>query len=145
MDRLGLGGGHPAHPVTSRDLAARGDRALALDADPQHLKSRECRLPPLLGGRTAQENSSTIIRAPACAIAAIPLIHAASSARNSRPMLTSPSGAIWIPAAEDCLDAGIASVSVSVPKASQGSGSTACKHRAIPDFPELEPPLRMIT
>jgi hypothetical protein len=33
-------------------------------------------------------------------------------------MLTSPSGAIWIPTADACMDAGIASVSVSVPKAS---------------------------
>jgi hypothetical protein len=62
------------------------------------------------------------------------LIHAASSVRNSGPTLTSPSGAIWIPAADACMDAGIASVSVSVPKASQGSGSTACRHRICPSW-----------
>jgi len=28
---------------------------------------------------------------------------------------------------------------------SHGSGRTACRHRAIPDFPELEPPLSTIT
>jgi len=43
------------------------------------------------------------------------------------------------------IDIGIAWTSVSVPKASHGSGRTACRHRAIPDFPELEPPLRTIT
>jgi hypothetical protein len=42
------------------------------------------------------------------------------------------------------MDAGIASTSVSTPNDSQGSGSTACRHRAIPDFPELDPPLRTI-
>jgi hypothetical protein len=42
-------------------------------------------------------------------------------------------------------EAGIAWISVSTPKASHGSGRTACRHRAIPDFPELEPPLRTIT
>jgi hypothetical protein len=34
---------------------------------------------------------------------------------------------------------------VSTPRVNQGSDSTACRHREIPDFPELEPPLRTIT
>jgi hypothetical protein len=42
-------------------------------------------------------------------------------------------------------DPGIAWTSVSVPSASHGSGRTVCRHRAIPDFPALEPPLRTIT
>ena len=86
-----------------------------------------------------------MIRAPARAIAAIPSIHAASSARNSGPTMTAPSGANSIPAADVCMDTGMASTSVSTPRVSHGSGSTACRHRAIPDFPELEPPLRTIT
>jgi hypothetical protein len=86
-----------------------------------------------------------MIRAPARAIVAIPAIHAASSARNSGPTMTSPPGANSIPAADVRMDVGMASISVSVPKASHGSGRTACRHRAIPDFPELEPPLRTIT
>lgn len=49
-----------------------------------------------------------------------------------------------MPASDACMDAGIAWISVSTPKASQGSGRTACRHRAIPDFPELEPPLSTI-
>jgi hypothetical protein len=40
---------------------------------------------------------------------------------------------------------GIASISVSVPRVSHRSGKTVCRHQAIPDFPELEPPLRMIS
>ena len=59
--------------------------------------------------------------------------------------MTSPSGANSIPAAGIREDTGIAWISVSTPKASQGFGRTACRHRAIPDFPELEPPLRTIT
>ena len=86
-----------------------------------------------------------MIRAPARAIAAIPSIHAASSVRNSGPTMTSPSDANSIPAAEVRVETGTASTSVSVPKASHGSGRIACRHRAIPDFPELEPPLRTIT
>ncbi len=43
------------------------------------------------------------------------------------------------------MDTGIAWMSVSTPKTNHGSGKTACRHRAIPDFPELEPPLRTIT
>ncbi|GGP01607.1 hypothetical protein GCM10012278_05520 [Nonomuraea glycinis] len=64
---------------------------------------------------------------------------------NSGPTLTVPSGANSIPAAELCIAAGMASIMVSVPKASHGSGRTACRHRTRPDFPELEPPLRTIT
>jgi hypothetical protein len=36
-------------------------------------------------------------------------------------------------------------ISVSTPRASQGSGITACRQRAIRDFPALDPPLRAIT
>jgi hypothetical protein len=86
-----------------------------------------------------------MIRAPAPAIAAIPEIHAASSMRNSGPMMTVPSDANPIPAADVREGPGIASISVSVPSASHGSGRTVCRHRAIPDFPALEPPLRTIT
>ena len=83
--------------------------------------------------------------APARAIAATPSIHAASSDRNSGPTITSPSGANPPPASDALMDAGIAWISVSTPKASHGSSRTDCRHRAIPDFPELEPPLRTIT
>ena len=44
-----------------------------------------------------------------------------------------------------CMDIGIDWTSVSVPNAGQGSGRIACRHRAIPDLPELEPPLSTIT
>ena len=86
-----------------------------------------------------------MIRAPARAIAATPFIHAASSARNCGPRMTAPSEAKSIPATDLRGDTGIACISVSTPKVSHGSGRTACRHRAIPDFPELEPPLRTIT
>jgi len=92
-----------------------------------------------------RKTSSTMTRAPAWVIAATPSIHAASSVRNSGPAITSPSAANSIPAAEVRMDTGIAWISVSIPRASHGSGKTACRHRAIPDFPELEPPLRTIT
>ena len=86
-----------------------------------------------------------MIRAPASAIAATPAIHAASSARNSGPMATAPPGGNWMPEADVCAETGIASISVSTPRLSHGSGRIACRHRAIPDFPELDPPLRTIT
>jgi hypothetical protein len=82
--------------------------------------------------------------APARAIATTPSIQAASSARKSAPTLTPPSAATTIPSSDACIFAGIASTNESHPNASHGSGSTACRHRTIPDFPELEPPLRMI-
>ena len=50
-----------------------------------------------------------------------------------------------MPVADICRASGMAWISVSTPKASHGSGRTACKHRAIPDLPELEPPLSTIT
>ncbi len=56
MDHFCLGRGHPDDPITSCDLAACGDRALAPDADPQHLQCAKRLLPPLLGGRTAEED-----------------------------------------------------------------------------------------
>ncbi len=59
--------------------------------------------------------------------------------------MIAPSEAKSIPVTDLRGDTGIARISVSTPKASHGSGSTACRHRAIPDFPELEPPLRTIT
>jgi hypothetical protein len=36
-------------------------------------------------------------------------------------------------------------IRLSAPKASHGSGRIACRHRAIPDLPELDPPLSTIT
>jgi hypothetical protein len=83
--------------------------------------------------------------APALAIAAIPAIHAASRVRNSGPTMTSPSWPNSMPAADVCSDIGIAWIRLSVPKASHRSGRIACRHRAIPDLPELEPPLSTIT
>ena len=85
-----------------------------------------------------------MILAPARAIATTPSIQAASSARKSAPTLTPPSAAKPIPASDSCIFAGRASTNESHPNASHGSDSTACRHRMIPDFPELEPPLRMI-
>jgi hypothetical protein len=75
----------------------------------------------------------------------MPVIQAASTARNSGPTMTSPSEANSIPVADVGEDVGIASISVSTPRVNQGSGSTACKLREIPDLPELEPPLRTVT
>lgn len=74
-------------------------------------------------------------------IAAIPVAHAASRVMNSSPTLTPPSAANSIPVPAP----GIASISESTPKASQGSGRTSCRHRTIPDLPELEPPFSTIT
>jgi hypothetical protein len=67
-----------------------------------------------------------------------------SSTRKSAPTLTLPSAAISIPSSDACILAGIASMNESTPNASHGSVRTACRHRTIPDFPELEPPLIMI-
>lgn len=78
-------------------------------------------------------------------MAATPAIHAASSARNRVPTLTPPSAANPMPPSDSRMDAGIASISVSTPTANQGSGSTPCRHREIPDLPELEPPFNTIT
>lgn len=92
-----------------------------------------------------RNTSSTMTRAPARTIATIPVSHAASRVLNSAPTTTSPSGPNSIPASDSRMAAGSASTNVSVPKVSHGSGNTACRHRAIADFPELDPPLSMIT
>ena len=83
-------------------------------------------------------------RAPDLTIATTPSRQAASNARKSAPTLTPPSAANTIPPSDSRILAGSASTNESHPNASHGSGSTACRHRTIPDFPELEPPLRMI-
>ena len=62
--------------------------------------------------------------------------------RAARPT-TSPSGPISIPPPLP-IAAGSASTKSSTLNASQGSGSTACRHRTIPVFPELDPPLMTI-
>lgn len=74
-----------------------------------------------------------------------PARQAASSRVNSSPTLTPPSAANSIPVPEDWSEAGIDSTNPSIPKASHGSGRTACRQRTIPDLPELEPPLSTIT
>jgi hypothetical protein len=51
----------------------------------------ECVPPAQLDVAPPTKTSSTMIRAPARAIAAIPAIHAASRVRNSGPTTTSPS------------------------------------------------------
>jgi len=50
-----------------------------------------------------------------------------------------------MPASPAWSEAGSDSTNPSMPKASHGSGRTACRHRTIPDLPELEPPLSTIT
>lgn len=90
------------------------------------------------------------MRAPARAIAATPAIQAASRARNSAPTLTPPSSANTIPPSPSPSPppsrsfAGRESMKESQPYASHGSGSTAWRQRTIPDFPELDAPLRTI-
>ena len=61
------------------------------------------------------------------------------------PTMTSPVGSNSIPNADIGEEEGAASIRVSVPRASHGSERTVCRHRAIPDFPELDPPFRTIT
>ena len=55
-----------------------------------------------------------MIRAPARAMAAMPAIHAASSARKAAPTTTCPSGLTSTPPLA-CSDGGIASISESTP------------------------------
>ena len=59
--------------------------------------------------------------------------------------MTSPSSANPIPSDPSRNRAGITSINVSTPIASHASGNSACRHRAIPDLPELDPPLSTIT
>jgi hypothetical protein len=56
VNQFGLGRGHPADTVTSRDFAARGDGAVTADADPQHPQRAKRLLPPLLGRGTTEED-----------------------------------------------------------------------------------------
>ncbi len=83
--------------------------------------------------------------APARAVAATPSRQAASSLRNSSPIATPPSGANAMPASVVRRDAGRESTNVSIAAVSQGSGSSAWRHRTMPDLPELEPPFTTIT
>jgi hypothetical protein len=91
-----------------------------------------------------RNTSSMMIRAPARTIATTPTSHTCSSSRNSGPTVTDPSAEISSPSADDVNAAGMASVRLSVPKVSHGCGNTACRHRASPDFPLLDPPLSTI-
>jgi len=43
------------------------------------------------------------------------------------------------------MDAGMAWIIMSFPTVSHGSGRIDCRHRAIPDLPELDPPFSTIT
>jgi hypothetical protein len=56
VDHVRLDGGHPGDAVAPGDLAARRDRALAPDTDPEHVKRVERVLPPPLGRRAAEED-----------------------------------------------------------------------------------------
>lgn len=49
------------------------------------------------------------------------------------------------PPDSDTSDGGSVSMNWSAPSRIHGSGKIACKHRAIPVFPELDPPLSTIT
>jgi hypothetical protein len=86
-----------------------------------------------------------ITRAPARTIATTPAAQACSNRRNSGPTFTPPSSANSIPPGEARMATGMASINESTPNANHGSGNTACRHRTIPDFPELDPPLSTIT
>ena len=84
-------------------------------------------------------------RAPARAVAATPPSTPSSSVRNAGPTPPCHPGELHRLHPMPCMDAGMAWTSVSVPKASHGSGRIACRHRAIPDLPELDPPFSTIT
>jgi hypothetical protein len=88
-----------------------------------------------------KKTSSMMMRAPARAIAATPAIQASSAARNSSCTAISPFAANSIP---DRFG-GRAATNVSTLSASHGVGRIACRQRAIPDLPELDPPLSTMT
>jgi hypothetical protein len=108
-------------PVASRGFALRRDGAVAADRDPEHGHAVEGLSQCCWEVALPRKTSSTMILAPARAIAAMPSIHAASTARKSAPTVTSPSAAkaMSVPAP------GIASTRVSVPNVSHGPGRIA--------------------
>jgi hypothetical protein len=81
VDHNRLRGGHPRDAVRSCGLTARGDRAVAPDADPQHGQPGQGFLPPLLGRRSAEEDVIDDDPGARLSVAAMPCIQAASSAR----------------------------------------------------------------
>ncbi len=78
-------------------------------------------------------------------MATSPVIQASCSVMKSPPTATPPSSAKPMPSPPEVSRAGIASTRVSMLSESQGSGSTACRSRAIADLPELDPPLSTMT
>lgn len=84
-------------------------------------------------------------RAPARTMAATPCRQASESRRYSGPTVTVPSAPMPSPPSPSRSEAGMAASTESTPNVSQAPGSTACRHRAIPDLPELDPPLSTIT
>ena len=110
---------------------------------PTHSTTRPSRWVPVRCWEAAPpiNTSSRMIRAPARAMAATPVIHAASLARNASPTMTSPCAPKSIPPPEG----GSASTRSSTPSRIHGCGRTTCRHRPMPVLPELEPPLRTIT
>lgn len=144
VDEFRLLLGHPARAVAPDDLPPAATSAShrtpthSTSSPSSDFRHRCCECAP------PRNTSSTITRAPAQAVAATPARQAASSRVNSSPTLTPPSAANSMPVPEDWSEAGIDSTNPSIPKASHGSGRTACRQRTIPDLPELEPPLSTI-
>jgi hypothetical protein len=145
VDKLRLRGGHPGDPVTPGELAGRGDSCLTPDADPQHLEGAECVLPPLLGRRAADED--LVDDDPGAG-----LRHRGDT-RDPRRLQGAelrPYDDLAVRSELDPrrrrlhghrhrLDQRVG------PECQPGSGKIACRHRAMPDLPELEPPLSTIT
>jgi hypothetical protein len=92
-----------------------------------------------------RNTSSRMIRAPARAMAATPAIQAASISRKPSPSVTSPCRPNATPESEPMRAGGSASRRSSTPILIHGRGRIACRHRAIPVLPELEPPFGTMT
>ena len=84
---------------------------------------------------------------PAEAIAAIPLRHACSARRNRSPTVIEPSEPkVSEPPADVSVGPKeMARIKSSTPRTSQMPGSPRCRHSAIDDFPELDPPFKTMT
>ena len=78
-------------------------------------------------------------------MAATPAIQAVSTSRNAPPTVTSPCGPNPIPDPGASSDGGSASTRSSTLSLIHGTGKMACRQRAIPVLPELEPPLSTMT
>src|ERR1019366_10035545 len=142
MNHARLCGGHAQVTVATRDFSRRGEARVASHTNPEHRLPIQCGTPSLPRRGTLQKHLVQNDANASVSDGVSPCSHALRRTRIAGPTVIWPSDATSIPEREPQRRGGIASIGVSTPKISHGSGSSDRRQRAIVDLPELEPPFR---